>query len=147
MLTVPALRRAAAGLRPDARQIHLQLASLEFADVAATRFLATLTERPGRPEVILYYPPPSLTRLIRLLFPAGLAGLSVCRGRERSRPADRPGNPQGGRCLPPFPARQPLSSCGVGRSARQARRAGHGTRCGRAGNAAAFRCPHRGAPG
>lgn len=69
LCTVPVLRRAAADLPAGAREIHLQLAGLEFIDVAATRVLVSLTERPGHPAVILHYPPPCLTRIIRLVFP------------------------------------------------------------------------------
>lgn len=84
-LTLPALRRAAAALPPDAREIHLQLASLEFIDVGAARFLVSLTERPSQPELVLHYPPPSLIRLIRLLWPAALARCSVHSARSDQR--------------------------------------------------------------
>jgi ABC-type transporter Mla MlaB component len=77
LCTVPALRRAVAELPADAREIHLQLAGLEFIDVATARFLVTLTERPGRPAVILHYPPPCLIRVIRLAFPGTLARFRV----------------------------------------------------------------------
>ena len=77
LCTVAALRRAAAELPDGAREIHLQLAGLEFIDVAAARVLVTLTERPGHPAVILHYPPPCLTRIIRLVFPGALARFLV----------------------------------------------------------------------
>jgi ABC-type transporter Mla MlaB component len=68
LCTAPALRRAIEELPAGAREIHLQLAGLELIDVAAARLLVTLTERPGRPAVILHYPPPCLIRVIRLAF-------------------------------------------------------------------------------
>jgi hypothetical protein len=57
LCAVPALRRAVTALPPVAREILLQLAGLEFIDVAAARLLVILTERPGPPDVILHYPP------------------------------------------------------------------------------------------
>lgn len=77
LCTAAALRRAAADLPAGAREIHLQLAGLEFIDVAATRVLVSLTERPGHPAVTLHYPPPCLTRIIRLVFPGALARFRV----------------------------------------------------------------------
>lgn len=103
LCSMPALRRAVAGLLPDTHEIYLQLAGLEFIDVAAARFLMTLTERPGHPEVILLYPPPVLIRLIRLLCPASLARLRV-QDTELRRPASWPGASSG------FPG--PTSCCG-----------------------------------
>lgn len=104
--SVPALRRAVEALPADARHIHLQLAGLEFIDVAAARFLITLTERPGQPDVILHSPPPLLIRLIRLLRPDGLAPFSV-QGAESRHSAPRwrassgsPGRTECGQSIP-----------------------------------------------
>jgi ABC-type transporter Mla MlaB component len=72
MHTAEILSKAIAELPADAPEIHLQLASLEFIDVAAARHLASLAERPARPTVILHYPPRSLILLIRLLWPERL---------------------------------------------------------------------------
>jgi ABC-type transporter Mla MlaB component len=72
MHTAEVLAKALAELPPDAREIHLQLASLDFIDVAAARHLAALAERPARPTVILHYPPASLIFLLRLLWPDSL---------------------------------------------------------------------------
>ena len=95
--TAPALRRAIEELPAGAREIHLPLAGLEFIDVAAARLLVTLTERPGRPAVILHYPPPCLIRVMRLAcrsVPRADHGLRACppaTGGGRSyRPAPVP---------------------------------------------------------
>jgi anti-anti-sigma regulatory factor len=84
--TAEILRRAIAELPAAAPEIHLQLAGLEFIDVAAGRHLVALAERPGQPKVILHYPPPALIRLIRLLWPDTLNRVSVC--GERAIPED-----------------------------------------------------------
>lgn len=75
--TLGILRQATADLPQDAREIHLQLASLEFIDVAATRELVRLTSRPGRPLLILHYPPPVMLRLLRLCWLEARARLTV----------------------------------------------------------------------
>lgn len=77
MHTVEILRRATAEIPPEAREIHLQLASLDFIDVAALRQLVALTERPAHPRVILHSPPPTLLWLISLLWPDSLDRFSV----------------------------------------------------------------------
>jgi anti-anti-sigma regulatory factor len=69
MLSTGALREAIAALPADAREVHLDLAELTFIDVSSTRELLALARRPPRPCLILHQPPPSLTRLIRLLWP------------------------------------------------------------------------------
>ena len=69
LTSAAALRQALAALPPQADPIHLQLAALEFADVAATRELAALARRSARPVVILHDPPPVLIRVLRLLWP------------------------------------------------------------------------------
>ena len=76
--TAEILRSAIAGLPAAAPEIHLQLTSLDFIDVAAGRQLAALAERPARPKVILHYPPPALVRLLGLLWPDTLDRVSVC---------------------------------------------------------------------
>ena len=85
--TVEILRQAIAELPPEADEIHLQLASLEFIDVAAARQLVALAERPAHPKIILHYPPPILMWLIRLLWPGSLDHFSV----RAERAADGPG--------------------------------------------------------
>ena len=75
--TVEILRRATAELPPEAREIHLQLASLEFMDVAALRQLVALAERPAHPRIVLHSPPPILLWLISLLWPDSLDRFSV----------------------------------------------------------------------
>jgi ABC-type transporter Mla MlaB component len=67
--TAETLAKALAELPPDAPEIHLQLARLDFIDVTAARHLAALAERPARPTVILHYPPRSLMFLLGLLWP------------------------------------------------------------------------------
>jgi hypothetical protein len=84
LCAAPTLRRAVAALPPGAREIHLQLAGLEFIDVAAARLL---TERPGPPEVISHYPPRFLIRMIRLLWPAALKRLSLREAQLEPWPA------------------------------------------------------------
>lgn len=79
--TVQILRRAAAELPPEADEIHLQLASLEFIDVAAVRQLVALAEQPAQPRVVLHHPPSTLIWLIGLLWPDRLDHFSVCAER------------------------------------------------------------------
>jgi ABC-type transporter Mla MlaB component len=67
--TVDILRQAIAELPPEADEIHLQLASLEFIDVAAARQLVALAERPAPSRVVLHGPPARLMWLISLLWP------------------------------------------------------------------------------
>jgi ABC-type transporter Mla MlaB component len=78
--TVEALRRAIAELPPEADEIHLQLASLEFIDVAAARQLVALADRPALARVVLHRPPSSLMWLISLLWPDCLDRFSVWAG-------------------------------------------------------------------
>jgi hypothetical protein len=85
MHTAEILGRALAELPPDAREIHLQLASLEFIDVAAARHLAALTERPVQPVVILHYPPQSLVFLLGLLWPD--SRFRICGERAAPNPS------------------------------------------------------------
>lgn len=80
--TVGILQRATAELPPEAREIHLQLGSLEFIDVAAARLLVALAERPAQPRVLLHCPPPILMWLIGLLWPDRLGCFSVCESAE-----------------------------------------------------------------
>jgi hypothetical protein len=63
------LQQALAALPPGAAEIHFELARLKFIDVAATRALITHTLQPPHPRLILHHPPPSLQRLIHLLWP------------------------------------------------------------------------------
>jgi STAS domain len=73
MHTAEMLRKTLAELvPPDAAEIHLQLASLEFIDVAAARQLVALAERPAPSRVILHQPPAVLMWLISLLWPDSL---------------------------------------------------------------------------
>jgi hypothetical protein len=63
------IRKALAALPPDATVIHLELARLEFIDVAAARQLIAPTQQPPHPRLILHHPPASVQRLISLLWP------------------------------------------------------------------------------
>jgi ABC-type transporter Mla MlaB component len=85
MHTAEILQKALAELPSDAAEIHLELAGLEFIDVAAARHLAALAEQPGRPTLILHEPPSSLILLIRLLWPG--SRLRIC--CERAVPRTR----------------------------------------------------------
>ena len=69
MLSAGALRDAIEALPADVREVHLELAQLTFIDVGSTRELLALARRPPRPCLTLHQPPPSLTRLIGLLWP------------------------------------------------------------------------------
>jgi ABC-type transporter Mla MlaB component len=84
MHTAEILQKALAELPSDAAEIHLELAGLEFIDVAAARHLAALAEQPGRPTLILHQPPSSLILLIRLLWPG--SRLRICCERAVPRP-------------------------------------------------------------
>lgn len=75
--TVPALRAALAQLPPDTAEIYLDLAGLEFIDVASARQVAALAERPAQPRITLHDPPPNLIWLIHLLWPESQARFSV----------------------------------------------------------------------
>jgi hypothetical protein len=74
LCAIDLLKQAIAGLPPGADEIHLQLASLEFIDVAAARELVMLTTRPSRPRLVLHYPPPVL---LRLCWPEVRARISI----------------------------------------------------------------------
>lgn len=63
------LQKALAALPPGAAEIHFELARLKFIDVAATRMLIACTLRSPHLRLILHHPPPSLQRLIHLLWP------------------------------------------------------------------------------
>jgi ABC-type transporter Mla MlaB component len=89
MHTAEILAKALAEVPPDAAEVHLQLAGLEFIDVAAARHLAALAERPARPTVIVHYPPPSLIFLLRLLWPDSLDRFRISGERAAGRPSGR----------------------------------------------------------
>jgi hypothetical protein len=63
------LQKALAALPPGTAEIHFELTRLKFIDVAATRALIARTLQPPHPRLILHHPPPSLQRLIHLLWP------------------------------------------------------------------------------
>ena len=63
------LQQALAALPPGAAEIHFELARLKFIDVAATWMLIACALQPRHPRLILHHPPPSLQRLIPLLWP------------------------------------------------------------------------------
>jgi hypothetical protein len=69
LVALDLLRWAIAALPRDAGEIHLQLASLEYIDVTATRELVMLTTRPSRPRPVLHYPPLVMLRLLQLCSP------------------------------------------------------------------------------
>jgi STAS domain len=91
LCTADLLKQAIAALPPDAAEIHLQLASLEFIDVAAARELVMLTSRPARPHLVLHYPPPGLLTILRLCWPEARARLSIGGARPEETRAARPG--------------------------------------------------------
>ena len=63
------LQKALAALPPGAAEIHFELAGLKFIDVAATWMLIACALQSPHPRLILHHPPPSLQRLIHLLWP------------------------------------------------------------------------------
>jgi hypothetical protein len=77
LCTVDILKRAIAALPPEAGEIHFQLASLKFVDVAVARELVALANRPGRPRLVLHYPPPTLLRLLMLCWPEARARIDI----------------------------------------------------------------------
>jgi len=89
------LQEALAALPPDAAEIHFELARLKFIDVAAARVLIARTLQPPHPRLILHHPPPSLQRVIHLLWPDSNAqfrfstdnGAEELAGRASSSPA------------------------------------------------------------
>ena len=104
LATADLLRQAIATLPPGARDVHLQLASLEFIDVAATRELVLLGARPPCPRLILHYPPPGLLRLLQICWPEARPRIALG--------AARPGSSWAWRrralsLVPPVPADRP----------------------------------------
>ena len=93
LCVVDVLQQAIASLPPGADEIHLQLASLEYIDVAAARELVMLTARPPRPRLVLDYPPPLMLRLLQLCWPEARAQFAIGAARPDSTwtggPADR----------------------------------------------------------
>jgi hypothetical protein len=95
--TAGVLTQAIAALPADAAEIHLQLASLEYIDVAAARELVGLTRRPARPRLVLHYPPAIMLRLLRLCWPEIRAQIDIAAARPDSTWAEgrRPRGPGG----------------------------------------------------
>jgi hypothetical protein len=81
---VDALKQAIAALPPDPDEIQLQLAGLEFIDVAAARELVMLTASPARARLVLHYPPPVMLRLLRLCWPEARARIAIVAARPDS---------------------------------------------------------------
>jgi hypothetical protein len=77
LCSVDLLHQAIAALPSGADEIHLQLASLEYIDVAATRELVRLTARPSCPRLVLHYPPPVMLRLLQLCWPGARAQFTI----------------------------------------------------------------------
>ncbi len=65
------LRTALLALPPGASPVHLELAGLNFIDVAGARELVALVQAEPHPRLILHDPPGSLRRIIALLWPGG----------------------------------------------------------------------------
>jgi hypothetical protein len=78
--TVDLMKQAIAALPPDADEVHLQLAGLDFIDVAAARELVML----ARPSLVLHYPPPVLLRLLSLCWPEARSRFSIGTARRDS---------------------------------------------------------------
>lgn len=86
----PRLSEALAALPPVAR-IHLDLAGLDFVDVAATRQLIALTQQPPYPRLILHDPPPALIRLTGLLWPDANVEFCLSPGKIIDHDGEAPG--------------------------------------------------------
>jgi anti-anti-sigma regulatory factor len=84
------LREALAAL-PPAAEIHLDLASLDFIDIAATRQLIALTQQLPYPRLILHDPPPALIRLTRLLWPDANVEFCLSPGKIAGHDGEAPG--------------------------------------------------------
>jgi hypothetical protein len=82
--SVDLLKEAIATLPPDAGEVHLQLASLRFIDVAAARELVRLTTGPARPLLVLHYPPPAMLKLLRLCWPEACSRFTIGAARPGS---------------------------------------------------------------
>jgi hypothetical protein len=103
----PRLREALAAL-PPAAETHLDLAGLEFTDIAAGRQLIAVTQQLPRPRLILHDPPPALIRLTRLLSPEANVEFCLSPGRIADHDGGAPGRRQKpsqtaglvSRCLP-----------------------------------------------
>ena len=92
LCTAEILGQAIAALPPEADEIHLQLATLEYIDVAAARELVVLTSRPARPRLVLHYPPPVMLRLLRQCWPEARARIAIGAARPDSTwPGHGPG--------------------------------------------------------
>jgi anti-anti-sigma regulatory factor len=86
----PQIREALTTLTPAAT-IHLDLAGLDFIDVACTRELIALTWQPPRPRLILHDPPPSLIRIIGLLWPEANVETGPSPGETADHDSETPG--------------------------------------------------------
>ena len=87
ILNAGALRQAITALPAGLREVHLELAELAFIDVAGTRQLVALARRPPQPFLILHQPPPSLTHILRLLWPDCRQFPAPAGSTPRNRPA------------------------------------------------------------
>jgi hypothetical protein len=95
------LQKALAALPPGAAEIHFELARLKFIDVASSRALIARALQPPHPRLILHHPPPSLQRLIHLLWPDANAQF---RFSPDSRFEDEPAAAQAGPAKPSLPS-------------------------------------------
>jgi len=92
--TVQAQIREALTTLTPAATIHLDLAGLDFIDVACTRELIALTWQPPRPRLILHDPPPTLLRIIGLLWPEANAETGPSPGTTADHDSETPGRRQ-----------------------------------------------------
>ncbi len=93
LCVVDLLQQAIAALPPGTGEIHLQLASLEYIDVAAARELVMLTTRPPRPRLVLHYPPPVMLRLLLLCWPEARARIDIGAASPGQHHLDRGAGP------------------------------------------------------
>jgi STAS domain len=104
------LQKALAALPPCASEIHFELAGLKFIDVAAARALMARALHPPHARLILHHPPPSLQRLIDLLWNDSNAQFRFC---PDSRFEDEPAAAQAGRVKPSLPSSATDASAAV----------------------------------
>ncbi|MGE5131423.1 MAG: STAS domain-containing protein [Gemmatimonadota bacterium] len=84
------LRAALAALPASGGTIHLDLSELRFIDVAAARELMAITQSAPARRLVLHDPPPSLRRIVSLLWPGSQAEI-------RAGSPCQPGPPEGRR--------------------------------------------------
>lgn len=93
--TVQAQIREALTTLPPAAEIHLDLAGLDFVDIACARELIALSwQLPHPRRLILHDPPPTLLRMIGLLWPGANVESGPFPGTTAEHDSEAPGQRQ-----------------------------------------------------